>query len=155
MIDHFIEGWQAQGAGRLARKLEIPLRADKSQSKVTGAYQFAANTVLADPDLPPVEQASGRIEFTEDTVRAQGITGSFTGGPITLSATTQRDAGVRIAVQGRVNTDQMRRVAAGQQWLQYVRGATDFRANYNVQKRVADIAIESNLQGLAADLPAP
>src|SRR4029453_10427454 len=107
-------------------------RGDKSPSQGAAAFPFRANTVLADPDLPPIEQASGRIEFTEDTVRAQGITGSFAGGPITLSANTQRDAGVRIAVQGRINTDQMRRVAAGQQWVQYVRGATDWRATYTV-----------------------
>src|SRR5262245_14100793 len=155
MIDYFVEGWQAQGAGRVALKLEIPLRAVKTQTQVVGAYQFTGNTVLADPDLPPVEQASGRIDFTEDTVRTQGITGSFAGGPITISATTQRDAGVRIAVQGRINTDQMRRLAGGQQWLQYVRGATDWRATYTVQRRMADIVIESSLQGLTADLPAP
>lgn len=156
MIDHFTESWQVQGSGRLTLKLDLPLRAAaRDQTQVAGAYQFTGNTVLADPDLPPIEQASGRIEFTQNTVRAQGITGTFAGGPVTISATTQHDSGVLIAVQGRISTENIPRTGTGQQLLQHVRGATDWRANYTVHKRVADVVIESSLQGLAADLPAP
>jgi uncharacterized protein (TIGR02099 family) len=155
MIDRFTESWQVQGPGRLTLKLEMPLRAaDRSETQLAGTYQFTGNTVVADPDLPAVEQASGRLDFTANSVRAQGITGTFAGGPVTISATSTRDS-VRIAVQGRINTENVRRAAGGPQWLQHVRGATDWRANYTVQKRVADVVIESSLQGLVADLPAP
>src|SRR5260221_14647826 len=34
-------------------------------------------------------------------------------------------------------------------------GATDWRATIGVRKKVADILIESNLQGIASGLPAP
>ena len=51
MIDHFTDSWQAQGAGKLTLKLELPLRATE-KGQVAGAYQFAGNTVVADPDLP-------------------------------------------------------------------------------------------------------
>ena len=154
MIDHFTEGWQAQGSGRLTLKLEIPLRAT-DKSKVTGAYQFANNTVVSDPDLPAVEQASGRVEFTESTVRAQNLSGTVLGGPVTIVATTLRDATVRVTVQGRINADNVRRSGSGPYWAQYLRGTTDWRALYTIRKRVADVVIESSLQGLAADLPAP
>jgi uncharacterized protein (TIGR02099 family) len=154
MIDHFTDSWQAQGAGKLTLKLELPLPATE-KGQVSGAYQFAANTVVADPDLPAIEQASGSVEFTEASVRAQGITGTFLGGPITISAGSQKDGTVRINAQGRVSADNVRRAGNVPPWLQGMRGATDWRITQTVQKRVSDIVIESDLQGLALDLPAP
>jgi uncharacterized protein (TIGR02099 family) len=153
MIDHFIEGWQAQGAGKLALKLSIPL-GGTGKPRVSGAYQFANNTVTVSPELPAVEQASGRVEFTDTAVRAQNMTGQFVGGPVTISAATARDAAVRVTIQGRINPDSVRR-AGGPQWLQHVRGSTDWRAVLNARKRDADMVVESSLQGLAVDLPAP
>ncbi|MCC7485417.1 MAG: TIGR02099 family protein [Burkholderiales bacterium] len=154
MIDNFTEQWQVQGSGKLTLRLEMVLGAVE-RAQVAGAFQFAGNTILADPDLPPVEQATGRIEFTESSVRSPGITGTFAGGPITLTATTQRDSTVRVVVQGRVNTENVRRAGQSPLWLRVVSGSTDWRAIYTVQKRVAEVVIESDLQGLASDLPAP
>ncbi|MBI2296054.1 MAG: TIGR02099 family protein [Betaproteobacteria bacterium] len=154
MIEHFTAGWKAQGSGKLTLKLEIPLGAT-GQSKVTGAYQFANNTVVLDPDLPVLEQASGRVEFTESSVRVQNVSGTVLGGPLTITATTQRDAAVLVNVQGRINADNMRRTGAGPAWAQHLRGATDWRALFTMRKRNADVVVESSLQGLAADLPAP
>jgi uncharacterized protein (TIGR02099 family) len=153
MIDRFTEGWQAQGAGRLALKLVIPL-ADTAKSKVAGSYQFAGNAVTLASALPPVEQAAGRVDFTETGVRVQGIRGTFLGGPMSISAASARDATVRLNVQGRINADAARR-GAGPAWVQRLRGATDWRAQFVTRRRSADVVIESSLQGLAADLPAP
>src|SRR5262249_39105599 len=154
MIDHFTDNWQAQGSGKLTLKLELPLH-ETEKSRIVGAYQFAANSIVPDPDSHAIAQASGRVEFTESTVRAQGITATFFGGPVTISASTQREAGVRIVAQGHVSSENMRRPATGSQWLQGLRGATDWRATQTVYKRTSEIVIESNLQGLAVDFPAP
>jgi uncharacterized protein (TIGR02099 family) len=151
MMDDFTRGWQAQGTGRLALKLSIPL-GDTSKSTVAGAYQFTNNTVTISPELPVVEQAWGRVEFTEKSVRARDVRAVVLGGPATLSASS-REGSVRIAVQGRINAELARRT--GPQWVQDLRGATDWRAVLTARKRNADIVIESNLQGLAVNLPAP
>jgi len=153
MIDEFTRGWQAQGAGRLALKLFLPL-GDTSKSTLAGAYQFAGNTVTISPELPAVEQVGGRIEFTEAAVRAQNVKGVVLGGPVTLSAATDRDGAVRIGLLGRINADAARRTG-GPEWVQRLRGATDWRAMLTAQKRSADFVIESDLQGLAVNLPAP
>jgi uncharacterized protein (TIGR02099 family) len=153
MIDHFTGGWQAQGAGKLALRLSIPL-SDTAKSKVAGTYQFAGNSVTLSPLLPAVEQAAGRIDFTDTGVRVQGIRGVFLGGPVSIAAASTRDATVRVNVQGRINADIARR-GGGPDWVQRLRGATDWRAQFVTRKRSADVVIESNLQGLAADLPAP
>jgi uncharacterized protein (TIGR02099 family) len=101
-----------------------------------------------------VEQAVGRLEFTETAVRAQNLKGVLLGGPVTITAATARDAAVLIGVQGRINADVARR-AGGSQWVQHLRGATDWRATLTARERSADVVIESNLQGLAVNLPAP
>ena len=152
MIDHFTEGWQSQGAGRLTLNLSLPLGA-AGTARVSGAYQFANNTFVVAPDVPPVEQASGRVEFTDNSVRAQNVTGVLLGGPVSIAAATTRDSTVRVNIQGRVNTDSVRRT--GPQWVQHLRGATDWSAVLNARKGDADVVVESNLQGLAVDFPAP
>ena len=153
MIDHFTDGMQAQGRGRLALKLTLPLQR-MTDGKVSGAYQVTGNRLLADPDLPPLEQLSGRLEFSEGEVRVPGAAGTFLGGPISITAETQRDATVRVALQGRVNADNVRR-AGGPGWMSYLRGSTDWRGTLTLRKKLADLVIESNLQGIASALPAP
>jgi uncharacterized protein (TIGR02099 family) len=153
MIDRFTDGMQAQGRGRLALKLTLPLQR-MERSRVSGTFQIGANRLVADPDLPPLEDLSGRLEFTESEVRVAGATGTFLGGPISISAATQRDASVRVALQGRVNADNVRR-AGGPAWMRYLRGATDWRGNLTLRRKLADLVVESNLQGVASALPAP
>lgn len=154
MIDHFVQGWQAQGSGKLALKLSIPL-GDTHKTRVAGAYQFAGNTVVVNPDLPAVEQAGGRVEFTDSSVRAQNVSGVVLGGPASISVAPARDSAVRITLQGRVNADAVRKAAGGPSWMRHVRGTTEWRAAINARKRDADVVLESGLQGLALDLPAP
>lgn len=153
MIDHFTAGMQAQGRGRLALKLTLPLQR-LAKSKVTGVYQFSGNRLVADADLPPLEQLGGRLEFSESEVRVPGAAGTFLGGPISITAGTQRDATVRVALQGRINADNVRR-AGGPGWMSYLRGSTDWRGTLMLRKKLADLTIESNLQGIASALPAP
>lgn len=153
MIDHFTDGMQAQGSGRLALKLMLPLT-QLGASKVAGSYQFAGNRVVFERDLPPLEQAQGRIDFTEATVRTPGVTGLFLGGPVAISATTQRDSTLRATLQGRVNADNVRK-AGGPAWMRHLRGSTEWRGVLTLRKKTPELVIESNLQGIASHLPAP
>ena len=153
MIDHFTDGVQAQGTGRLALTLTLPL-GEPSGNKLAGSYQFINNNLTFERDLPPLEQANGRIEFTEGAVRVAGVNGIFLGGPVTITGATQRDASVRLALQGRVNADNVRG-AGGPAWMQYLRGAADWRGALTLRKKVPDLVIESNLQGVTSTLPAP
>lgn len=153
MIDHFTDAMEAQGNGRLALKLVLPL-SQLSASKVAGSYQFAGNRLVFERDLPPLEQASGRVDFTEASVRTSGVTGVFLGGPVTLSATTERDSTLRATLHGRVNADNVRK-AGGPAWMRHLRGSADWRGVLTLRKKIPELVIESNLQGIASHLPAP
>jgi uncharacterized protein (TIGR02099 family) len=153
MIDGFTDGMQAQGRGRLGLKLTLPLRALKN-SRVSGSYQFINNQLAPAPGFPPLEQINGRLEFTEASVRVPAATAVFLGGPLTVSAGSQRDAAVSIQFQGRINADAARR-AGGSEWLRHIRGATDWRGTLTMRNKRVDFAVDSTLQGLAINLPAP
>lgn len=154
MIDRFTEGMRAQGDGRLALKLELPLQA-LEKSRISGVYQFAGNRIVADPDLPPVEQASGRIEFTEAAVRVPGASGTFLGGPVSITAATRNDGTVRIDFQGRANIDNLRRSAGNPWWTQPLTGAADWKGTLVLRKKMADLWVETGLRGMASSLPPP
>jgi uncharacterized protein (TIGR02099 family) len=154
MIDRFADGIRAQGNGGLTLKLQLPLRA-LDKSSVSGTYQFINNTIVGDQDLPPFEQTNGALEFTESTVRLQNVKGVFLGGPATISATTQGDATVRIDLQGRANVDNLRRAGGAAPWMLRLRGSTDWRGTFLLRKKQADLVVETELQGIASDLPAP
>jgi uncharacterized protein (TIGR02099 family) len=154
MIERFTEGIQAQGSGRLGLKLTIPIGQVQS-TKVAGVYAFSNNNVVFERDLPPFERASGRIEFSENAVRVPTATAIFLGGPLTLTAApTPKDATMRANLQGRINTDNLRRLSAAP-WLLQVRGAADWRGVLTLRKRNPDLVIESNLVGVSSSLPAP
>lgn len=152
-IDRFTEGMQGEGAGRLNMRLEMPLR-NLERTRVAGSYQMANNRLLIDASLPPLEQVSGRLEFTETGVNVPAANATFFGGPLTIAGTTQRDGTIRLNLLGRVNPDAVRR-AGGPAWLAQIRGTADWTGNITVRKKTVDMVLESNLQGLASSLPAP
>lgn len=152
-IDHFTDGMQGEGAGKLNLRLEMPLRT-LDRTRVAGSYQMTGNRLLVDASVPPLEQVTGRLEFTETGVSVPAANAVFFGGPLTVTGNTLRDGTIRMALQGRVNPDAVRR-AGGPPWLTHVRGATDWNGSITVRKKTVDMVVESTLQGLASALPAP
>ncbi|MEQ1772820.1 MAG: YhdP family protein [Burkholderiales bacterium] len=152
-IEHFTDGMQGEGAGKLDLKLVLPL-VELDKTRLNGTYQMTNNRLVIEPSLPPLEQVTGKLEFTEAGVNVPAANAMFFGGPLAISGSTQRDGSIRIGLQGRVAPDTVRR-AGGPAWLTYIRGATDWRGTVNVRKKTVDVVLESNLQGIASNLPAP
>lgn len=152
-IDRFAEGMRANGQGRLELKLRVPLRRVRD-TQVTGAYQFANNQLILGPDLPTLDQVSGRLEFSETAVSAQNISAQILGGTAILNAATQKDGGVRIGVSGRLDADGLQKTL-GWPWLKSLRGSADWRSVITVRKRLVQLTLDTSLAGLASELPAP
>lgn len=152
-IDHFTDGMQGEGAGKLNLRLEMPLRT-LERTRVAGSYQMTGNRLLVDASVPPLEQVTGRLEFTETGVSVPSANAVFFGGPLTVTGNTLRDGTIRMALQGRINPDTVRR-AGGPPWLAHVRGAADWNGTITVRKKTVDMVVESSLQGLASAMPAP
>lgn len=152
MIDRFTDGMEAQGSGRLAMRLTL-VPQNMANSKLAGTYQFRSNRLRVDPDLPALEQVDGRIEFTEGSVRGQGITAQIFGGPASIGLSTQ-DGIVAVAATGRANLDALRRLS-DHPFLAHLSGGADWRSTLRIRAKQADFTIESALVGVQSNLPFP
>jgi uncharacterized protein (TIGR02099 family) len=156
-IGGFTEDTRATGPAKLGLKLHLPL-ASLHETKVQGALQLQNNDVTLFPELPPVQAALGRIEFTEHGVNLNGVGASFLGGPLQLSGGTQRDGAIQVRMAGTATADGMRHTTALpalQRLGAKLSGGARFGGTVTVRDRQTQIVLDSNLAGLGIELPAP
>ena len=144
---------RATGNGRLALKLDLPVRRPEAV-KVAGNYQFQGNQFTFDPDLPPITQMNGRMDFTEAGIAMRGVTGQFLGGPVNFTAQTRADGTLTLGAQGSATAPALRRLL-NQPVLDRATGVAPWRATVTAKRGVMDLLVESTLQGVAIDLPPP
>ena len=147
------EDIRTEGTGRLALKLVLPLRR-QDDAKLTGSYQFSNNRVLLKPTLPPLDNANGQLDFTETALSARAIHANFLGGQTAIGISTRADHALVIAGEGNAS---MQAVASAFEFplSDHAQGAAGYRANVLVAPKSFELKVESNLQGVSIDLPAP
>ena len=156
-IGGFTEDTRATGPAKLGLKLHLPL-ASLHDAKVQGALQLQNDDVVLFPDLPPIEAALGRVEFSERGVNLNGVGASFLGGPLQLSGGTQRDGAIQIRMAGSATAEGMRQtrsLPALQRLGAKLSGGARFGGTVTVRDRQTQIVLDSNLAGLGVELPAP
>jgi uncharacterized protein (TIGR02099 family) len=156
-IGHFTEDTRGTGAARLGLKLHMPF-ANLHDTKVQGALQLQNNDVVLFPELPPIQAALGRIEFSEHGVNLNGVGASFLGGPLQLSGGTQRDGAIQIRMAGSATAEGMRQTGslpALQRFGAKLSGGARFAGTVTVKDHAAQIVVDSNLAGMGIELPAP
>ena len=151
----FVSSMKAAGRGKLRLKLELPL-ADLAQTRVAGEYEFAANEVKVMAELPPVEQASGRIAFTDDGFTLHGVRGRVLGGALTAAGGTHPRRGVEVTVRGDATVQQARSVPPLDHPLgKHLSGGFAYTVNVQAKDGIARVSLESPLRGVESALPAP
>ena len=154
-IDRFTEDMRASGDGHLDLDLLIPLaEARLNDSRIDGTYAFSNNEVMVDTALPPLRQVNGHLQFSGSDLRIPEITAVLFGGPLTIKGGSQKDGRVLISAHGSVNIEPMRKLSDSP-LLAALSGATPFRGEIRINKRNADLVIDSMLVGLASSLPEP
>ena len=154
-IDHFTEDMRASGNGHLEIGLVIPLaEARLGDSKIDGAYRLANNEVTVDTALPPLKQVNGSVQFSGSDLRVPEITATLFGGPLSIKGGSQKDGRVLITTSGSVSIAQLRQLS-NSPLLEKLAGATAYQGEVRINKRNADLVIESMLVGLESSLPEP
>lgn len=152
-IDDFTRNTVARGNAQLELKLDLPLE-NMRDSRVRGAVQFDRNELTLDDAIPPFDAVSGRLEFGDDGLQLKGISASFLGGPLQVDGQTTEPGRLQIRARGKLTAQDMRKLIDNP-LTQRLTGATDYRANVDVIRRSAVVTVESDLIGLASDLPEP
>ena len=156
-LGHFLKDTKATANSGLRLKLQLPLQ-HIIDAKVSGTLQFANNDVQLQPDIPLLKSVNGKLEFNERGVSIDMLKANALGGPVVISGGSQRDNSIRIRLDG---------TATGTGLVDYLptnvrphlsdklTGATRYSALIAVRQQRPEITIESALQGLAINFPAP
>lgn len=152
-IDHFTEEMRAQGNGTLQLKLALPLN-HLENSKIEGAYQFAANKLHVDKDLPQLEEVNGRLQFTGDGLKAERVRATLLGMPLVADVKTLGAGTVSVLAEGQFNVAALRRHIQ-HPMLDHLSGSSPWHGSVQVRKKMAEVTVDSKLQGLSSSLPEP
>ena len=151
-LDGFTEGIKARGDGKLNLQLDIPLIGDAAV-KVRGDYHFANNEVDLGLNVPLLRNVSGILMFTESSVNAGDIGAQILGGPAHLTVTSEQGA-LLTRARGRLDLGNLNKLSPHPLWRR-LHGSTDWSADIRVKDKLVDVTVDSELQGLVSDLPAP
>ena len=154
-IDHFTEDMRASGNGHLDLGLVIPLdEAKLGDTKIDGTYTFVNNEVTIDTGLLPLKQVNGSVQFSGSDLQVPEINATVLGGVLRIKGGSQKDGKVLITANGSLNIEQLRKQYASP-LLANLSGATPYRGEVRINKRNADLVIDSTLVGLASAFPEP
>ncbi|HEY0065535.1 MAG TPA: YhdP family protein [Telluria sp.] len=156
-IGHFTEPTRATGNTKLGLRLQLPLT-HIHDAKVQGSLQLLRNDVVLFPELPPLQAAVGKLEFTEQGLTLSGVGASVLGGPLALTGGTSRENGVSIRLSGSVSADGIRRNYAAPAMAPVVsrlHGGARYNGLITVRDGLPQITLDSSLNGLGVEFPAP
>lgn len=157
-LGHALSTTAAQGPVGLKLGIAIPLD-DVHQTTLKGQLQLGGVDLKLRPELPPLGSARGRIDFDHKGLQLTGVTARLLGGDAAIDGGSQRDGGLRFAVQGQATAEGLRRateLGAVARLAQAASGQADYRFQLAIpQGGQSELSVSSNLQGLALDLPAP
>jgi uncharacterized protein (TIGR02099 family) len=151
---------RAGGNARLELKLAIPL-AQAADTKVEGRVLLAGNDLALGGELPSLGRAQGQVSFSERGFAiGRGTTALLFGGEAAIDGGTRADGSVQINLAGSAQAEGLRREKAALGALaalaERMSGQTRYDAAVTVRANgLTELTVQSSLQGLALDLPAP
>jgi uncharacterized protein (TIGR02099 family) len=149
----FTAGMKAVGRGKLRLTLDLPL-AELAKTRVAGDYEFAANEVGVVAWLPPIEQAAGRLAFTESSFTLHDVRGRLLGGAVAIAGGTRPGRGLEVVARGDAAFDATRALFE-HPLRNYVGGGFSYVVTVNAKDGLARVSFESPLRGIESSLPAP
>lgn len=153
LLDNLLDDARGTGDASLALALRVPLL-DPDATKVDGTVSFDNNEFALFPQLPPVQQLHGQLAFTEQDVSARGLEGQFLGGPLRVDGSLL-DSRNGLRFDGTVNGASLPQLFRAKSMAR-ISGKANYHARLLYLKGGnIDATLESDLVGLALDMPAP
>ncbi|SOY85977.1 YhdP family protein [Cupriavidus taiwanensis] len=154
---HVADAARASGNGELKLKLDMPLE-HANAARVDGRFRFPGNDVVLRPQLPPLGNASGVITFNEHGFGLENLRARFLGGELRLAGGTQPDGATRVSASGQASAAGLREAASGTALAPLaarLEGTTGYSAVIGVRDRQLQVQLNTELNGMALQLPAP
>ena len=170
---HILKDTTATGNADLNLKLSLPLAA-LVKTSVQGRITLAGNEVKISRATPPLSQARGIVNFSENGFSLAGLNAQLlggdtvlTGGSVPSSTSTPLAAGVPagqpgqtvvLQAKGQMSAQAMRQntdLGILPRLAEFATGTTEYAATLGLYQGVAEITVTSSLVGLALRLPHP
>ncbi|MDB5870786.1 MAG: hypothetical protein JWQ07_228 [Ramlibacter sp.] len=160
---------KASGSGNtdVRLQLELPI-ATLDKSKVQGTVTLAGNDVQITPDSPVLARARGAVTFNERGFALIGTQARTLGGDVRLEGGSRGapavplpgnpDATVLLRAQGIATADGLRQakeIGFVSRLAKDASGSASYNMTLALRRGVPEIAVTTNLQGLALTLPPP
>lgn len=150
---------QAQGSGAADLKLQLALPLERLQaSRVQGSVVLAGNDIQLKPGTPQLARTRGTVAFSETGFGLAGVQTTVLGGETRVDGGLQNGA-LALRAQGTATAEGLRQAGEPGALARLAQRASGSAAYTAALTRAADGALaftlESALQGLALDLPAP
>jgi uncharacterized protein (TIGR02099 family) len=149
----FTAGAKAGGRGKLHLKADLPL-GELAKTRVTGEYEFAGNQLTVLSWLPPIEQAAGKLAFSESSFTLHDVRGKLLGGAVAISGGTRADRGLELIARGDAAFDATRALF-DHPLRKHVSGSFAYVVAVNAKDGLTRVSFESPLRGIESALPAP
>ena len=159
----------ANGPADYKFKLAFPIAA-VDKATVRGSIALPGNDLQITPDTPRLARARGVIHFSETGFSVAGAQARALGGDVRLDGGmsspgsahpmpgNKAPAPQQLRMQGSVTAEglrQARELGFAARLAQYANGTAAYTASLGFRAGVAELSINSNLVGMALNLPAP
>ena len=156
MTEGMLAQAQASGAGDLKLQLALPLE-NLHASRVQGSVGLPGNDIRLRPGTPLLARTRGTVAFNDNGFTLAGLSTAVLGGETRVDGGLQAGA-LALRMQGTATAEGLRQAATGV--LAPLAQRASGQAAYSAAlTRAADgtlaFTLDSPLQGLALDLPAP
>ena len=150
-------------------KLAFPIAA-VDRATVRGSIALPGNDLQITPDTPRLGRARGVIHFSETGFAVAGAQAKALGGEVRIEggfssagsahpmAGNKAPAPQVLRMQGNATAEglrQARELGFAARLAQYANGSAAYTANLGIRSGVAELLINTNLVGMALNLPAP
>lgn len=155
VMQGFTDNLKTAGNGKLNLELNIPME-DLDAAKYKGVYKISNGTIFANADdgLWELPKLNGTLSFTESGLTAQNISTEILGGSAQFSLKTGADKVIHVSANGKLNDAGIKKLGANT-LANRMQGSADWTGEITIKKPLLNAKIQSNLVGMAIDLPPP
>jgi uncharacterized protein YhdP len=147
------------GEGRLWLTFNSPL--SSGSAKLSGNYQLIDNQLHPGSRMPGLKSINGMLGFNNSGIKIQNVIARFLGGPVFINAENMQDGSFHLTASGTLNPGNVNEISDGKMaevvplLVKHLYGSTGWRASMRVSDKAASLIVESSLEGLTSNFPAP
>ena len=153
LLDGALDEARGTGDWRVPLKLKVPLL-NTDDTQVQGHILFADNSFTFMPEMPLLKEMHGDLEFSEKGVQTKELRAQFLGGPVKIFGTLAQNSDA-LQFEGTLTAGGLTQLGNMPSMSRFS-GKTAYKGRLGYQKGGSvEISMESNLSGMAIDMPAP